>query len=178
MIEQRIVRRYAAALLAAAQKADIVDRVESDLGLVSYVFETTPKLMQSVSSPVLPARTKKSVIGEIFADKIHEITLNYIYLLIDKRREEAIPLTECEYLALANEARGIIKVQVISAVKLNDDEEARLTEKLKQITGKSVVLEKRVDSDLIGGIKVQVGDNVIDGTIKGHLEELKNRLES
>ena len=176
MIERRVVRRYATALFNAASKAGVVDSVESDLGLVSFTTETSPALMEAIRSPLVPASKKHDVLNAIFGDKVHQITLSYLMLLVDKRREDAIPLTEEEYVLLANEARGIITAEVVSAVKLSEDEENRINAKIALMTGKSVQLEKHVDPGIIGGIMVRIGDTVHDGSIKGQLKALRDRL--
>lgn len=178
MIERRIVRRYAAALFNAAEKAKMVDRVESDLGLISYALETSPNLLDAMISPLIPAFKKRSVVQSIFKDNLAEITISYLYLLIDHQREEAMLQTEEEYLELANEARGIMSAEVITAIHLNEDEEVKLKEKLDDMTGKRVRLEKRIDPGIIGGVVIKIGDRVIDGSIKGRLAAIKEKLVS
>lgn len=178
MIERRVVRRYAAALYNAASKAKAVDRIESDLGLVSYVIETSPALMDAITSPLVLKSKKHAILRDIFAGKVHDITMAYLDLLVDKRREEALAMTEEEYIRIANEARGIINVQVVTAVRLTEDEEARLKAKLASRTGKSVHLEKIVDPRIIGGMTVRIVDTVIDGSVRGYLIDLKDKLMS
>ena len=178
MIEQRIVRRYAAALFGAASEADVVDRVESDLGLVGYALENSADLKNAVESPVIPAEQKKAVLHALFADKVHEITMAYLGLLIDKRREEAIQQTESEFIRLANAARGIIEAHITTAVHLDTDAESRLLNKLSKLTGKSVQLVKMVDPAIIGGMTIQIGDTIIDGSVRGQLDVLKENLLS
>ena len=184
MIERRIVRRYAAALFAAATKADAVDQVESDLGLVSFVLfgaermTTTVKqpLWEMLISPVIAPAKKRDILSDIFKGKISDITLSYLDLCVDKRREEVIKETQSEYVALANEARGIVEVEVTGAVELSTDQEARLISKLFQTTGKQVRLAKKIDPSLIGGLLVRMGDKIIDGSISGQLATLRERL--
>lgn len=178
MIERRIVRRYAEALFNAASKADMIDGIESDLGLITYTFETSPSLMEAFKSPLVPAEVKRNIMRDIFADKVHEITLSYLDLLIDKRREEVILGTEEEYISLANEARGMLIADVTTAVKLIEDEESALKAKLSKMTGKSIQLQKIVDPSIIGGVIVRIEDRVIDGSIKGQLAALKEELLS
>ena len=178
MIERRVVRRYAAALFNAAWKAGVVDAVESDLGLVSYALEASPSFLEAVRSPVLPVDRKHAIVDEVFAGKVNEITLSYLRLLVDKRREEAMSHTEQEYVELANEARGIVTAHVTTAVEMTEQEEAAITAKLAEMTGKSVNLEKIVADDVIGGVLVRIGDTVIDGSIRGQLEALREKLLS
>ena len=178
MIERRIVRRYASALFSAAFKAEVVDRVESDLGLVTYALEMSPDMLDAVRSPLVPAEKKRAIISGVFADKIHEITLSYLNLLVDKGREEAMMQTEEEYILLANEARGIVTAQITSAVALTEEEQSRVKAALAVMTGKVVELQNHLDPELIGGVLVQIGDSVIDGSIKGQLAALRERLLS
>jgi len=184
VIERRIVRRYASALFAAASKAGAVDQVESDLGLVSYVLfsgDMVPPanrvgLWETLVSPVVPPAKKHEIIDAIFKDKVGDITLAYLKLCVDKRREQVIPETESEYVALANEARGIVRAEVTSAVELSQDQQTRLVAKLSETTGKRIELCGKVDPSLIGGLLVRVGDTVIDGSIRGRLEAIREKL--
>ncbi len=178
MIERRIVRRYASALFSAAFKAEVVDRVESDLGLVTYALEMSPDMLEAVRSPLVPAEKKRAIISGVFADKIHEITLSYLNLLVDKGREEAMMQTEEEYILLANDARGVITAQATSAVRLTEEEQSRIKVALAEMTGKIVELQNHIDPELIGGVLVQIGDSVIDGSVKGQLAALRERLLS
>lgn len=178
MIERRIVRRYASALFGAASKSNAVDAVESDLGLVGYALESSPALWDAMVSPIIPPAKKRQILGDIFEGKVHEITLAYLRLLADKRREEAIRQTESEYVILANEARGIVLAEVTSATPLDEDQEARLVSKLSATTGKQIQLSKRVDLSAIGGVLVRIGDTVIDGSVRGQLAALREQLLS
>ncbi len=176
MIDRRVVKRYASALFMAASKADVVDRIESDLGLISYVMETSPELLKTMYSPLVADEAKKTVLREVFDGKIDQITLRYMELLVDKRREQVLLQTEEEYIKLANEARGVADAQVRTAVRLTDEQTEAITAKLEKLTGKKIHLIKLVDPKLIGGVEVRIGDHVIDGSIRGQLAELRKRF--
>lgn len=178
MIERRIVRRYATALFNAARKANSVDRVESDLGLVSYVFESSSSLGDAIYSPLIPAEKKQDIMKDIFGESVSEVTLSYLNLLITKRREEAILPTEEEFLTLANDARGVVTVHVTTAVKMTEDEVVGLREKLTATTGKTINLVRHVDAGIIGGVLLKIGDTETDGSIRGQLSALKDNLLS
>jgi F-type H+-transporting ATPase subunit delta len=176
MIATRIVRRYAAALFKAAQKVDLIDIVESDLGMVSFIFENSPDMWGAIRSPVVSPEKKHQVLRDVFGGKVQQMTLDYLDLLVDKRREEAITKTQEEYVALANEARGLVEADVTTAVALDADNETRLRDKLGLVTGKHVRLRKLVEPEIMGGVIVKIGDSIIDGSIRGRLAELKEKL--
>ncbi len=176
MSDSKIVRRYASALFRAAQAQDVVDLVESDLGLIAYTFETIPNLVDAIVSPVIPASKKREIVTSIFEGKIHEVTLFYLYLVIDHRREEVIQDTEAEYVRQANEARGILLAQVTSAIELTDAQIVRLKENLSRRTGQRVEMNIEIDPSIIGGLVVRIGDTVMDGSIAGHLQRIKDEF--
>lgn len=173
MIDGRIVKRYASALFGSAQQADVVDLVESDLGLISYTFESNPNLAQAIESPLIPSPKKREIVADVFQGKIHEVTLFYLYLLIDNRREPVIIETERVYIELANEARGIVCADVTAAVELTEEELHKLKAKLSDYTGKRVALNLEIDPAIIGGLIVRIGDTVMDGSVKGQLERIR-----
>lgn len=176
MIARRIVRRYAAALFQRAMSAGLVDAVESDLGLISYAFENSSELLDAIRSPIVNPDKKKAILRQLFGDRVSKITLDYLDLLVDQRREEAILQTETEYIALANVVRGVVEADVTTAVELSKDELARLSAKLKQVIGKDVRLRTALEPEIIGGVVVKIGDRVIDGSLRSRLAELKEKL--
>lgn len=176
MIDLRIVRRYATALFNSAQSADAIDLVESDLGLISYTFEASPQLKDVMVSPLIPSDKKREIVTSIFQGKIQDVTLYYLYLLIDNRREDVVTETEAEYIRVANEVRGVISATVTAAVELTSDEIIRLRAKLSEMTGKQVDVVVDIDPAIIGGLIVRVGDTVMDGSIAGHLAKIKDEF--
>jgi F-type H+-transporting ATPase subunit delta len=171
-----LARRYAGALFEAARGQDVIDRVESDLGLVTYSLQTMPRLREVMAHPLIPPKGKKDIVAEIFRDEIEDITLRFLYLLINKRREEILEEVESEFVRFANDFRGILPALVISAVPLTLDEQSRLRAGLQESTGKRVELQLEEDPSLVGGLCVRIGDTVIDGSVKGYLASLRERL--
>lgn len=171
-----LARRYAGALFAAAKDAGAIDRIESDLGLITYSLQTMPRLNETISHPLIPGQRKKVIIAEIFKAKIAPITLDFIQLLIDKRRPDIVAEVEQEYVRLANEHRGVVPALVTSAVPLTAEEKTLLQKKLEGFTGKKIELTLGEDPELIGGLVVRIGDTVMDGSVKGYLASLRDRL--
>ena len=176
MITHTVVRRYAAALLNAAWEANQVDQVESDLGLITYTINSNPELKQALFNPAIPEQRKHAIIQQLFQGKISALTLAYLNLLVDKRRIESILLTEEEFGLMADAKRGILEAIIESAVELNEEELSALTAKLSSLTGKKIRAAVKTNPELIGGIRVRIGDLVLDGTIKGHLEKIHEEM--
>lgn len=153
-----------------------MDSVESDLGMITYSLDEIPQLGETMVHPLIPAARKKEIISEIFKGKIQDVTLDFLFLLVDKQREEIIADVETEYIRLANEYRQVATVMVTSAVPLTEDEQAKLREKLGQLTGKKVELQLAEDPELVGGLIVQIGDTVIDGSVRGYLASLREKM--
>lgn len=171
-----LARRYAGALFGEAQRGNATDAVESDLGLLAHSLQTIPTLRHTLTHPLIAPKRKKEIATEIFKDSIQTITLQFVSLLIDKRREDVLEDIETEFVRLANEARSIQPVTVTSAVELNADEQKALVAKLNEFTGKKVQLQMNHDASLIGGLIIKIEDTIMDGSVRGHLAALRNRM--
>jgi len=176
-----LTKRYADALFRAAFEADprtgsVVDMVESDLGLVSYSLESVPELTRVLTQPLIPIEHKQEIIRKVFGGRVQDLTLRFLELILKKRRESILPGLEQEYIRLANEYRGIIGATVTSAVPITEDEKRALQEKLESMTQRKVEIRFEQDAELIGGLTVRIGDTVIDGSVRGYLTSLRERL--
>ena len=176
MRQSALAKRYAGALFQTAKEAGAVDAVESDLGLITYTLESNPNLREVIVHPLIPSSRKKEIVASVFADNVQDMTLDFLYLTIDKRREAILPDVEVEYVALANEYRNVAIVQVTAAVQLSPPEIAVLRDKLESFIGKQVEIQLSESPELIGGLVVQIGDTVIDGSVKGYLTSLREKL--
>jgi len=171
-----LATRYADAILGQAKELNAVDKVESDLGLLAYSLRTMPKLNEALAHPLIAAKKKKQIAAEVFENKVDQVALDFMGLLIDKRRVNLIEGIEEEYVRLANEYRGVTPALVTSAVPITKEEQRLLQQKLEVFTGKRVELSIEEDSALIGGLIVRIGDTIIDGSVRGYLSNLKEKL--
>jgi len=174
--QSAVARRYVGALFEMSAQTGVVDKVESDLGLITYSLENIPRLAEVLEHPLIPPERKKAIVTDIFGNKIEQVTLNFLYLIIDKRRESILPDVEPEFVRLANDLRGIEPIMVTAAVSLTPEERTALKVKLEKLTSKKVELHITEDPSLIGGLVLRIGDTVIDGSVQGYLESLKNKL--
>ena len=171
-----LARRYAGALFAAVRAADLIDQVESDLGLLTFTLESAPRLLEALTHPLIPVERKKDIVADLLRNRVQELTLHFLYLLIDKRRAEVLEDVEQEYVRLANEYRNVLPVTVTSAIPITCEEKCALRKKLEESTGKTIELQLAEDPEIIGGLVIQIGDKVIDGSVRGYLESLRERL--
>jgi F-type H+-transporting ATPase subunit delta len=114
----------------------------------------------------------------ILGAAIHRPVLNLIGLMIRRGTVEQLPKVAAEFRRLDNARQGITLATATSAAPLGNDEVKALTERLEKLTGGRVELDVQVDPSLLGGVVVRVGDRLIDGSVRGRLERLRNQLVS
>ena len=170
-------RRYAKALLELAREQGELDPVLRDVGSLADAWKTSADLRELVRNPVVPRQALKAAVDAVM-EKLgcSKLVRNTVNLLADKGRlahlEEVLDALE----ELAEAETGRVRVEVISAKPLNDAYYARLTENLKRVTDREVVLVKKQDPSLIGGVVTRVGDQVFDGSLSNRLSELRETL--
>ena len=171
-----MARRYAAALYAQAKKADKVVPVGEELALISGAIARTGFLRALLNQPTVTDARKKAALKSAIGATYSPLSLGLLYPLIDKRRIDLLPAVEEEFARLVLEYRNIAHATATSAVPLTPDQVRALERSLETRTGKDIELEMAVDPSLIGGILVRIGDTVLDGTVKGNLERLREQF--
>jgi F-type H+-transporting ATPase subunit delta len=176
MADLLIVRRYARALFEVARKLDHVEAVAADLEGLDAIMAASPRLGRVLRAPTIPAARKRELVDNIFAGRVNELTLRFLRLLVEKKREDVLRDLPAEYRRLSYEMLGIQPVEITSAVELTEMERQGFRESLARRTGKRIELREHVDADLIGGAVVRVGDTILDGSIRSQLRRLRERL--
>ncbi len=177
MLNKSVARRYAEAFFSIAQDNNKIDEYQQELEKIVQAIKELDSLKEYLDHLLIPAKDKKEIISQIFAASISSVTLNFLLMVIDKKREAYIELIVEEYQDLADESRNIAKAQLISAHEVSEQEVKSLAEKLSASTGKTVQLKQSVDPALIGGVKIRIGDQIIDGTVAKKLEMLRLQLK-
>src|SRR5687768_17274398 len=178
MAQHAIGRRYAQALFDSAMNGGIVEDVERDLKTVDEVFETVPRLERALRTPTISSARKKDLLNTAFGGRVNDLTLRFIRLLVDRRRETVLPEVSIEFHRLSNQFRNILPVQVTSAIALTEGEQEALSQAIARRTGKQILLEAGVDPALMGGVVLRMGDTVVDGSVRTRLEQLRTQLMS
>ena len=173
-----VAKRYAEALFQLATEKNIADQLISELGTVKDVFEKDEQLIDFLSHPRIKLQDKKQLIDEAF--KSQNVTvLNTLKILVERHRLSEIVAIIDHYNHLYNEANGIATATVYSVRPLSDDEKASLEDSFKAKLNKgSITFTNEIDENLIGGVRIRIGNTIYDGSISGKLNRLKGNLTS
>lgn len=172
----RVASRYAQAFYDVAAEQNLVEAVYTDLTSIGHVLESDPRLSDFLADPALDSKDKLSLLEKVFGDRATALTMQLLRLVLSKHRESLIPAITAHFADLRRVSQNILFVEITSAKELSDGDRNGLISRLETQTGKTVEASYSVDPNLIGGVRVGVGNFVLDGSIKGSLSRLKDRL--
>jgi F-type H+-transporting ATPase subunit delta len=175
-VDSRVTRRYASALFSAAQKTGMVDAVQNELDMLAGHWETTPQLRQAMESPLLPDDKKLSILDKLFGTEISPLTKSFLRVLVEKDREDILVDVQRQFRQQADAARGLLRAKALVAAPLDPNQEKALVAGLQDRTGKTIALEVAVDPGILGGVVVRMEDTIIDGSVRGSLERLREQM--
>lgn len=169
-------RRYALALYQVGEEKGKVEEYLRDLREICDLVYNNSEFYEVIKHPQISTAKKKSTFVNIFKGKIDEELLSFLLLLIEKDRILYLreKLNEMEKIHLERNNTLIAKVK--SVIPLTEEQHNKLTENLQNKYDKKVVLQEEIDKSIIGGLYVRVGNDVIDGTVKSKLDEMKARM--
>jgi F-type H+-transporting ATPase subunit delta len=170
-------RRYASALLTLATQAGNVDKVSRDLRDLAGTWAESKELRSVFENPSVTMQARRQVILEIAKQSgIEPVVRDTLLVLSDRHRMAQLPEIIDSFDALAEARSGRVRAEVTTASELPEAYFTELKNILERVTGKSVVVTKRVDASLLGGVVTRIGDQVFDGSLSHRLSELKHEL--
>lgn len=180
--EQSVIAApYAEALLKLAHQEGgdkLGDAVLTDLTLMNAVMSSSPDFEKILDHPSIPLEEKRKAIVATFKPKVSELSLRLVELLLDKRRMGLLRSIENQYQELMNSYKNIAKADLICAEPLTDKAIADIKARLTEHVGKKLDMTVKVDPSLIGGVVLRMGDQVMDGSLRGKLRNLERTLLS
>lgn len=178
--QARVASKYAEAVLELAVAAGdaVAEAVHADLNAINIVVASTPDFTIVLNHPSISGDEKKKLLLQLFEGKAQELTVRLLNLLAEKRRLDLLDHIEHQYLELLKARKNILTATLTSAEPLADAAVAAIKAKLTEKTGKQLELEVKVDRSLIGGLVLRLGDEVIDGSLRGRLQVLERSLLS
>ncbi len=168
-----ISREYGAAIFALACENGAKKDYYDALALVKNEFDANPDYVQLLASPGIPQRERIASVGEVFGTRVPEDVLSYVKLMCEKGRIAYFSESAEVFFELYDASERIYNAKITSAVELTDSEKEKLIRKLETVYGGSVAGEYFVDAALIGGIVVEVDGNIMDGSLRTRLQDVK-----
>lgn len=176
MKNPKVSYRFAKALLDLARETNVLDAVKADTHVVITALTESEDLRVLCASPVIKPKVKESLMEQIFAKNISEITLKFIQLVIRHRREHNLKEIFERYVSLYLVEMGIVRATVTTAIELDNTLKSEFISMVKGLTHKEVELEEKVDTDVIGGYILRVGDLEMNASLSGKLNRLKTEF--
>ena len=177
MSESKIARVYATALYEAATEAGRTEQVRKDLGAFAQAVEASEELHHLLVTEEISNPKKKDILLEL-TEGGDEFVRNLLRLLVDKSRETEAAAIHRAFVALVERAQGLVHVEVATAVPMTAPLQEALREKIASSLGKTVELKLSVDEELLGGLRLRIGDRVADASVRHRLERLRESLIS
>ena len=170
------VSTYAEALFEAARERDELEEVLSDFGEFTGALHESEELRLFFYGGQIPERQKRRALDGL-TEGMKTSTTNFLKVLVDNGREEILEEVIARYEELVKEHLGKIEVEVTTAVDLSDDQLDRLKERLGGVLeAREIILETNVDPGLIGGAVFRFGGRLMDGSIRGRLQSLREGM--
>lgn len=167
---------YSTALFDLSVEVNKVEEFMNEMSFVKDILKSNKEFFEILKTPRVNINEKKKIIDESFGEKLNKEVVNFIKILIDKRRISHIIDIANEFDKIACDYQGIVRAIIYSSIALNDEQIKRLEKKLSEKSGKTVEVQNVVDKTLIGGLMLRFNDLVVDGTLKGKLQDLENSL--
>jgi F-type H+-transporting ATPase subunit delta len=177
LINLTIARRYAKALLTIGKEDGQYKEYGEDLNSFAYLLEREAELKNAISNPMYPGDDRKNVLHKILEmTNLSPIVTNFLNLLFDKQRIDGVLEIAQVYSQLVDKLENISRAKVKTAFPLDDETVNRIRQSLEQLTGDTVVMDVAEDKAIIGGIVAQVGDLILDGSVRTQLQSLRETL--
>ena len=177
MKTQILVKRYTRGLVDATKNEKEYLALKKELSECSELFFGHKELLKVISSPFLTERKKIRIIKEVLAKKkINPKTRRFILLLTGKGRLELLPDIISLFPLLWNEEKGIFIYEISSVVPLEESQKKKLKKRLEFLERKPVILNFKIDSELIGGLSVRKGNIIYDVSLQGSLAKMKEKI--
>lgn len=168
---------YAEALMSIAQANGLEDHFGDELRGFLWLLKESGDFAGFLANPIVKPEAKKGLIRSLAGDGVNPLLVNFLLVLVDRRRIMFLESIANKYLDLLRQLRNAVLAEVTSASELNDDQTNALIEKVKAMTGANQVeLSIKIDPSLLGGVIVKVGSQVLDASLRGQLRRISINL--
>jgi F-type H+-transporting ATPase subunit delta len=176
MTDNGVIDGYARGLFEVAKAEGTLDEVEDELFRFARLYESNDELRNALTNDEIPPAKRQAIVEDLLGGKTTSTTVQLISMVIGSGHAKDLPAIVDRMVQRAASSKDMEVAEVRSAVPLSADQEDRLRAALANATGKNVDVKVIVDPSILGGLVATVGDTVIDGTVRTHLDQLKSRL--
>ena len=177
MIAGSLARRYARALMNIGADQKNADKLGADVRAFAQAMATSAELTVVLSNPAFPRAERRKIVDALatcFATS--PVVRNFLYVLLDNERLSHLPAISREIDRLLEQQAGRISAEVVSAAPLSPAQVTQITAALEKLSGKKVVLARREDPALLGGVVAKLGDVIYDGSVRTQLRQLRDQM--
>ena len=176
MSTSAVAQNYAETLLELASREGEEDRYGELLATVAALYADAEQFRSFLDTPRIPAAEKKRTLREVFGGRVPPLFVNFLLVVVDKRRQRWLPAIEEAYRGLLDQKAGRVHATVRLTFEPDEKLEAELVEALSEKLGAAVVPHFIEDERILGGVIVRVGDRVMDGSLRRRLDDLRATL--
>jgi len=176
MRDSTIAKNYAETLLELARRAKDLEGWGRMIMEVADALDGDQSLRLFLATPSVSAAAKNEILGKAFQDRMPRHFVLFLQTLVTNRRQALIPEIADEYRSLLDAAQNRVHAHVTVARETNDADKALIAKELSRVLGKTVIPHLTVNPDILGGLVVRVGDDVMDGSVRRRLSSLRNQL--
>ncbi len=169
---------YGQALYDLAREEKLDKVILQELTALNASFQQEPDFLRLLSSPNIPKQERCQVADDTLRGKVQPYVLNFIKILTEKGYAKGFSDCVEAYRKHYNQDNGILPVQAVTALPLTEAQAAKLTEKLANLTGKTIELSNRVEADCLGGVRLSYDGKCVDDTIAHRLDNIRNLLKN
>lgn len=179
LVSTEIAEPYAQALMAVARDGDLLDSISADVNSLLTALSESEDLRACLLSPAIKPDQKKAVLQQIAGDQLHPYTKNFLMLLVDRGRILFLDQICKQFQELVRQLNQTVLAEVISTTPLSDAQQDAIRQKVLGMTqARQVELNVKIDPDIIGGVIIKVGSQILDGSIRGQLRRIGVQLTS
>ena len=176
MSEIQVASRYAKSLIDLAEEQSSVEAVKADIESFVNVVRQNSQLQAVLKNPIIGIDKKKAIINQLFGPNSSKVVLSFFNIVVAKGRSEVLYATAKEFMNEYNRRKGVMTAVVTSAAPLTEQQKSQISALVVEATKAQIVLESRIDPNLIGGFVLKVGDRQVDASISSRLNRLRKEF--
>jgi len=176
MFAKVVADRYARAILQSCPDLQTIEQLGDELELMRETLNKSEDTREFLMNPKIPPAMKIKIIRDALSSKLSSYMLNLLSLLIEKHRQDILPDIAERYTELTDQVRGVEHAEIIVAYPIPTDLQKRLLDAIQRFSTRDVEIAMKIDPSIYGGVKIRLGDRVIDGSLRWRFEALRRAM--